>query len=197
MHLARNGGLTFVPTSPQASFLGKKQLQSTASPATSPRRRRATHRTSKRQCPALSIHFLEPAYALPEFINHLVTSCGIGLAGIAGAKATEEARALTAGDKKAERMDQLAKDIDSRRRRKELANVGRERDWDDVGVDRYANVVVEPEVVPELESHDDLEAFDKLLMDAPAAKRMAPKKKFPDVYRRLPDPAEFEFEDED
>ncbi|CDF39884.1 unnamed protein product [Chondrus crispus] len=94
-------------------------------------------------------------------------------------------------------MDELARDIDSLRRRKELANVSRERDWDDVGVDRYANVVVEPEVVPELESHDDLEAFDKLLMDAPAAKRMAPKKRFPDVHMRLPDPAEFEFEDDD
>lgn len=143
------------------------------------------------------MHFLDPVHSLPEFINHVMVSCGIGLAGIAGAKATEEARALTAGDQKADRMDALARDIDSRRRRKELANVGRDRDWNDVGVDRYANVVVEPEVVPELESRDDLEAFDKLLMDSPAAKRFISKKGRFEKRKKLPGPTEFKFEDED
>lgn len=197
MQQTKKSDLTFVQTLPTCSFLNKTHLDSSACRAIYPKRRRTIYRTPDIQIPVCSLHFLEPVHTLPEFINHLVVSCGIGLAGIAGAKATEGARALTAGDRKADRMDQLARDIDSRRRRKELANIGHERNWNDVGVDRYANVFVEPEIVPEIESHDDLEAFDKLLMDSPAAKRFSSQKEYPDINRRLPDPTEFECQDED
>lgn len=181
--------LSFVSTLPRSPFRGNDVQQVVARRATLCKRRRVTYCTS--------MHFLDPVHNLPEFINHVMISCGIGLAGIAGAKATEGARALTAGDQKADHMDALARDIDSLRRRRELANVGRDRDWDDVGVDRYANVVVVPEVVPELESHDDLEAFDKLLMESPTAKHFPSEPESGIVRKTLPEPTEFEFEDED
>ncbi|PXF41244.1 hypothetical protein BWQ96_09004 [Gracilariopsis chorda] len=105
----------------------------------------------------------EAAHALPQLVNHLVVSCGIGLAGIVGAKATEEVRALSAGDSQADEMATLALEIDSFRRRNELAARPGDRDWTEVTVDRFSNVVVAPELVPELDSYDDLKAFDRLL----------------------------------
>lgn len=181
--------LSFVPTLPRSLFCGNDVMQAVARRATLCKRRRVTY--------PRSMHFLDPVHNIPEFINHVVISCGIGLAGIAGAKATEGARALTAGDRKADHMDSLARDIDSMRRRRELADVDQERDWNDVGVDRYANVVVVPEVVPELESHDDLQAFDKLLMESPTARHSPSKTESGDVRKTLPEPTEFEFEDEE
>lgn len=161
-------------------------------------------RTHKRTRPRYvpSMHLFEPIHTLPEFLNQVVVSCGIGLVGIAGAKATEHARALTAGDRKADEMDALAREIDSFRRRRELADVKEDRDWNDVSVDRYGSIVVTPEVVPELESHDDLEAFDRLLMDSPAARRLRTTSEEGGLRRSgrsdsLPEPTDFRAVEDD
>lgn len=110
------------------------------------------------------MHFLDPVHTLPEFINHLVASCGLGFAGIVGAKATEHARALKAGDSQAERMEAVALRIDSMRRRAELARVrGGVRNWEDVAVDRFGGVRVRIEDVPEIEGVEEMRKFDQLL----------------------------------
>lgn len=84
-------------------------------------------------------------------------------------------------------------DIDSTRRRKELADVKPDRDWTDVGVDKYSNIRVVPEKVPELGQQDELNAFDRILSEAPATKRL-------DDLRnelQIPGPTDFILEDEE
>lgn len=155
-----------------------------------PKRKRSKYQTGM---------LFEPIHTLPEFLNQVVVSCGIGIMGIAGAKATEQARALIEADRKADYMDALALEMDSARRRQELSDVRGERDWNDVSVDRLSNTYVEPEVVAELGSHDELEAFDRLLLDSPAAKKTFPgaKKLELRIPESLPEPSEFEIEEED
>lgn len=131
-------------------------------PAVWRKRARAPLCGRKASLPAPRMSF-DAAHALPQLVNHLVVSCGIGLAGIVGAKATEEVRALSAGDAQADEMTSLALQIDSFRRRNELAAAPGDRDWTQVRVDSFSNVVVAPELVPELDSHEDLQAFDRLL----------------------------------
>lgn len=126
-------------------------------------------------------------------MSQLVVSCGIGIAGIVGAKATEEVRAMASSERRADYMDALSVDIDSYRRRKELADAAGNRDWGDVDVDRFSNVVVTPDHVPALDSHDDLQAFDRMLMNAPAAQR----EKEQMLKQALPEPSEFVFSDDD
>lgn len=141
---------------------------------------------------------LDPTQTLPDLVHHLIMSCGIGLVGLVGTKATEDARAFTAGDRRADYMEKLATDIDSFRRRKELATRPGNRDWADVGVDKFSNAVVIPESIPELESANDLEAFDRLLeesrpteeLDEATSKRTLPS----DV---LVDPSDFLFAHDD
>lgn len=180
----------FVSAIAPSSFFSKVAVPGLSGRCHIPKRRRVQYRTRM---------LFEPIHTLPEFLNQVAVSCGIGFMGIAGAKATQQARALIEGDRKSEYMDALAKEIDSARRRRELADVREERDWNDVSVDRFANIYVEPEVVPEMEAYDDLEAFDKLLMDSPASKRaLSDAKKLemriPDF---LPEPSEFETEEDD
>lgn len=115
------------------------------------------------------MHLLDPIHSLPEFVNQLIVSCGIGFAGIAGAKATERARALTAGDHQAERMETAALEIDRLRRRKELEQVRGVREWDDIRVDRFGGVKVWVEEVPEIGGGDELREFDRLLGDIPSS----------------------------
>ncbi|KAI0567029.1 hypothetical protein FGB62_5g539 [Gracilaria domingensis] len=136
--------------------------------------------------------------ALPQLVNHLIVSCGIGLAGIVGAKATEEVRALTAGDQRADEMTALAVEIDSFRRRKELASSPGDRDWADVTVDRFSNIMVVPEPVPELESQDDLNAFDRLLTQSVGADSSRAQDSLPSIptTQQLIDPSHFLMEDE-
>lgn len=108
-------------------------------------------------------------------VNLLVVSCGIGLAGIVGGKATEQVRQLMHSDARMQAMDRLSGEIDSMRRRRELATnidkkddgLGSPRDWSDVAVDKLYNVVVvEDEVPPTLGSvSDELTRFDSLLID--------------------------------
>lgn len=157
--------------------------------------REKTHKlvatSSKRRVRML---FLDPIHTMPEFMNQLIVSCGVGIMGVVGSKVTEEARSLQQADHRAEKMDTLNADIESFQRRRELANVKMNRGWGDVKIDRYSNVLVEAEEVPELESEDDLEAFDRLLMDSPAAKRLVngqqtfqPDSSIPDVQDYLLD----------
>lgn len=110
-----------------------------------------------------------------EMVNQLVVSCSIGLAGIVGGKATEQVRELTHSDARMQAMDRLSGEIDSMRRRRELATnidkkedgLGSPRDWSDVAVDKLSNiVVVEDEVPPTLGVvSDELTRFDSLLID--------------------------------
>lgn len=142
--------------------------------------------------------FADPVNTLPEFITHIIASCGIGLAGIVGAKATEEVRALTHGDRRADYFDALARDVDSVRRRQELAAQAGDRDWNDVAVDKFSNLLVVPEEVPENESYDDLRAFDRLLRDSPASRRSLRQSELTSrLQQTLPDPSEFQLEDDD
>lgn len=115
---------------------------------------------------------LDHILTFPDLVNNLTVTLGIGLAGIVGAKATEEVRALTEGERRADYFDALASDIDSFRRRKELSEGPGNRDWADVGVDRFSNVVVVPEHVPEICGMEEMSEFDRLLQDAPAARRL-------------------------
>lgn len=144
---------------------------------------------------------VDPVHSLPELVNQIMVSCGIGLAGIVGAKATEEVRALTAGEQRADYMDALGMDIDSFCRRRELAEAAGDRDWNDVSVDKFSNIIVVSEAVPELESHDDLQAFDQLLKESPAAKRRLREEGRMGVRENdrdlLPKASEFVFEEED
>lgn len=114
-------------------------------------------------------------YTVLEVVNTLVVSCGIGLAGIVGGKATEQVRQLTHSDARMQAMERLSGEIDSVRRRRELATnidkkedgLGSPREWSDVAVDKLANiVVVEDEVPPTLGPvSDELTRFDSLLID--------------------------------
>lgn len=122
---------------------------------------RPVARTTPRQ-------LLPHLHSLPELMNQLIMSCGVGLAGIVGSKATSQVRALTEGDRRADAMEALASDIDSLRRRKELKEGRGVRDWSDVCVDKLSNVVVVPQTVPLLEAKDELDAFDSLLGDVKA-----------------------------
>lgn len=70
------------------------------------------------------MHFIDPAHTLPEFFGHVAAACGVGLAGILGNLATEDAR------------ESLAR---SRRRQRRLSRGARllrhgapERNWNDV-----------------------------------------------------------------
>lgn len=61
-------------------------------------------------------------------------------------------------------MEAVALQIDSARRRAELARVRKgEREWDDVAVDRFAGVRVWMEDVPEIGGVDEMKEFDRLL----------------------------------
>ncbi|CAN8065155.1 unnamed protein product [Agarophyton chilense] len=140
----------------------------------------------------------DAAHVIPQLVNHLIVSCGIGFAGIVGAKATEEVRALTAGDQRADEMTALAVEIDSFRRRKELASSPGDRDWADVTVDRFSNIMVVSESVPELESQDDLNAFDKLLTQSARTASSPTQDSFPSQphTQQLIDPSHFLMDDE-
>lgn len=121
------------------------------------------------------MHFLDPAHTMPEFVSHVLASCGFGLAGIVGAYATRDVRAVVGSERREKRVLDMREDIARFRRRKELGEGARPRDWDDVVVDRHENVVVVQEEVPEFDFEEDgaLKAFDRLLLDSPAAQRAA------------------------
>lgn len=136
------------------------------------------HVIRRRQAPRQLVQHVS---TMAEIIGQFILSCGVGFAGIVGNKATERARLVIGGERRAEAMEKLALEIDSFRRRKELAegaavvlkenendknqtsNVELERDWVDVGVDKLSNVVVVPEDVPLLGVNDELLKFDSLL----------------------------------
>lgn len=105
-------------------------------------------------------------HTMTEFANHIIVSCGVGLAGIFGGKVTERTRLMLHGDRKQDAMEKISAELDSFRRRKELReNVSTERvrDWGDVNVDSLANVVVVQPPVPPLAAYDELHRFDSLL----------------------------------
>lgn len=102
-------------------------------------------------------------HTLPDLAQQLLVSCGVGLAGLVGAKATEQARAFVAGDRRAEALRAISADLDSQRRRAELASNPGDRDWTDMRVDKLANRVVVQAQVPSLPQADELDRFDSLL----------------------------------
>ena len=132
--------------------------------------------------------------SFPEFLSSLSLSLGLGFAGIVGGKATAGARAMIESDRRADYFDALASDIDSFKRRQELAEGPGNRDWQDVAVDRFSNVNVVPEAVPTLSAMDEMTEFDRLLNDAPAAKRLA---RGTEGTSSLPQPGEFQGFDDD
>lgn len=144
---------------------------------------------------------LQHVHTFPEIMNQLVISCGVGLAGIVGNKATEQVRALTEGNRRADSMDKLASEIDSFRRRKELAEQPGNRDWSDVRVDKLSNVIVVEKPVPLLKARDELKAFDSLLSstDSASASLSSPiidSRNSRGTDAQLPHPSEFVLDDE-
>lgn len=122
-------------------------------------------RTGNR-CVLVPMQLVSHVHTMTEFANHLIVSCGVGLAGIFGGKVTEHTRLLLHGDRKQDMMEKMSAEVDSFRRRKELReNVSTERirDWSDVNVDSLANVVVVQPSVPPLPAYDELHRFDSLL----------------------------------
>lgn len=143
---------------------------------------------------------LQHAHSLPDIINQLVISCGVGLAGIVGSKATEQVRALTEGDQRADAMEKIALEIDSFRRRKELSEHPGDRDWSDVGVDKLSNIVITEEHVPMLRAHDEFQVFDSLLGAndniSSSASTSSSKYIHKNIFVQLPQPSEFVLDEE-
>lgn len=123
----------------------------------SPRRRTC----SRRSVPGM--HFLEAAHTAADFFQHVWISCGVGLIGIVGARATRQARALMESQYAAERR-MLEQEVWKRdRRRMELAQGGN-RDWQQVLVDADDNYVVTDNSSPHFVSVDDeFTSFDRIL----------------------------------
>lgn len=168
-------------------------------------RRPNTVSPSRRKSRTVPRQLLPHIHTLPELVNQLIVSCGVGLAGIVGSKATSQVRAFTEGDRRADAMESLASDIDSLRRRQELSRGCGNREWDEVGVDKLSNIFVVPGTVPSLEAKDELDAFDSLLggvegagsknsnnsLSSPSASGHDSRQSMP-----LPPPSEFVLDDE-
>lgn len=156
------GAPSFVaPLPPGRLGCGLRTARSPARPrlaAASPRRPRSS---------ATRMSFLGAVHTAPEFIAHVLASCGAGLFGLVGFRATRGPRALMAARFAADRRAEAeARHVRALRRAElaEGARLGVARDWADMDVDAADNLLV-PLSASMLGGASQFRAFDSALGD--------------------------------